>query len=125
VLLEALEADPGASFAYGDGEHVFYDGGLASRRAIRKSRPWDPQMLRHSNYIDTGSLIRRGAFPLFDPAIHRFQDWDLWLTLLRDGHRGTYVERTLAESHFFDIGISASVPLEAANAVIRKKHGLV
>jgi hypothetical protein len=125
VLLQALEADPGASFAYGDGEHVFYDAGAPSRRVMRKSRPWDPRLLRQSNYIDTGSLMRRGHFPLFDPAIKRFQDWDLWLTFLREGRRGTYVGRVTAENHFFDAGISSSVPLEAANEAIRKKHVLL
>lgn len=124
-LLWALEADPGASFAYGDGEHVSYEGGSPSSRVVRKSRPWDPNILRQSNYIDTGSLIRRAAFPLFDPAIQRLQDWDLWLTLLRDGHKGVYVEKTISENHFFDIGISNSVPLGPANEAIRKKHGLV
>jgi hypothetical protein len=47
------------------------------------------------NYIHTTSLIRREQFPGFDSAIKRFQDWDLWLTILERGGRGTFIQDEL------------------------------
>lgn len=51
--------------------------------------------LRQMNYIHTSALIRRGAFPGFDPSLKRFQDWDLWLTMLEQGFYGIFVKEEL------------------------------
>lgn len=53
-------------------------------------RVFDPAILRRVNYISTMSLIRREHFPGFDPDVRRLQDWDLWLTLLEQGHHGVF-----------------------------------
>lgn len=124
-MLRALEADPGASFAYSDARHVMYPGiPYPNGNGIRRAMPWNIESLRNGNYVETMSLLRREAFPGFDSKMKRFQDWDLWLTLSEKGHRGTYIPKTLFELHHFDIGISASVPLEESLAAIRIKHGI-
>jgi hypothetical protein len=124
-MLEALETDQKASFAYSDTKMVLYDGvPYPNSPGIRKAQPWDLETLKKGNYVETMSLMRRDVFPGFDPSIQRFQDWDLWLTLGAAGHRGVYIPKVLFELHHFDVGISASVPFEASLARIREKHRL-
>lgn len=124
-MMNALEADPKASFAYSDTKMVLYEGvPYPNAPGIRRAQPWNPRSLRNGNYVETMSLMHRDVFPGFDPSIQRFQDWDLWLTLAEAGHRGVYIPKVLFELHHFDIGISASVPFEPALAKIKRKHKL-
>jgi len=124
-MLAALEANPEATFAYSDANHVMYpDVPYPNGAGVRKALPWDMKTLRNGNYVETMSLMRREAFIGFDSNIKRFQDWDLWLTLAAKGCRGVYIPKTLFELHHFDKGISASVPFEESIAAIRSKHGI-
>jgi len=77
---------PDASVAYGG----FRFGWKAFR-----SFPFSIERLRHMNYIHTTSLVRREHFPGFDPSIRRFQDWDVWLTMLEQGRRGIFIDEEL------------------------------
>lgn len=49
---------------------------------------WNEEKLKKINYIHTSSLIRREDFPGFDESLKKFQDWDLWLTMLSKGKKG-------------------------------------
>ncbi len=60
-----------------------------------RSRPFDAIELRKQNYIHTPSLIRADVLPRFDESLKRFQDWDLWLTLLAKGKIGMALEEEL------------------------------
>jgi glycosyltransferase involved in cell wall biosynthesis len=123
-MLRALKTDPGATFAYSDARHVKYPGiPYPNENGIRRAMPWNVKALKNGNYVETMSLLRREAFPGFDSKMKRFQDWDLWLTLSEKGHRGVYIPQTLFELHHFDVGISASIPLDESLAAIRLKHG--
>jgi len=51
--------------------------------------------LKQNNYIHTSSLLRREAFPGFDENIKKFQDWDLWLTIVEQGGLGKYISEVL------------------------------
>ncbi len=90
VLLERLHQklvdEPEASFSYS----AFQWGSKLFR-----THSFDPSLLRKRNFIHTSSLIRREAFPGFDPQLKRFQDWDLWLTMLEQGKRGVPVNENL------------------------------
>lgn len=57
--------------------------------------PFDPKKLKQMPYITTTSLIRREHFPGFDEKLKKFQDWDLWLTMLEQGHIGVYIAEPL------------------------------
>lgn len=86
TLLHALATWPNASYAY-----CSYRFGLK----LMCSREFSSEDLRHTNYIDTTSLIRRSALVdlsgPFDITLKRFQDWDLWLTLLAKNRIGVFV----------------------------------
>ena len=137
-LETGLEIHPEASYAY------------SCFRFGRKEFPsyaFDADRLRDMNYIHTSALIRREHFPGFDVTIRRFQDWDVWLTMLSAGHVGVRVNETLFQimevpgrtgisqwrpswfykapfrwvTRFFPAGRR----YEQARRVILKKHGLV
>lgn len=85
-MLNALQNHPEAAYTYSQfkfGWKTF------------KLWPFDGEKLRQMPYIHTTSLMRKNDFPGFDPAIKRLQDWDLWLTMLEKGKRGTFIPEIL------------------------------
>jgi glycosyltransferase involved in cell wall biosynthesis len=83
---QALQAHPEASYVYSNfyyGFKLFHPGSFSADR------------LRQEPFIHTMSLIRATDFPGFDPALKRFQDWDLWLTILAQGHQGHWLDQAL------------------------------
>ena len=60
-----------------------------------RSQPFNIGDLKKCNYIDTTSLLRREDFFGFDESLKRFQDWDLWLTLLEKGKKGIFIPEVL------------------------------
>lgn len=98
-MLCALQVHPECSFAYSSFRWEW---------KIFKSYPFDAERLRKINYINTASLVRREHHPGFDPAIKKFQDWDVWLTILGQGHTGIYVPEVL-----FSLGENLDRPVRA------------
>ncbi|TSC84801.1 MAG: glycosyltransferase [Parcubacteria group bacterium Gr01-1014_13] len=105
-----------------------------------KSQHFDAEKLKQINYIDVTSLIRRADFPKFDESLKRFQDWDLWLTMLEQGKTGIFIPEVLYEKVVGSReGISTWLPsfmyqlpwktkqvkkYEEAKEIIVKKHHL-
>lgn len=136
-LYKVLEVHPEASYAY---------SGFKFGWKAFSSFPFDVGRIKKLNFVHTSALIRREDFPGFDPNIKRFQDWDLWLTMMREGHIGFFVDEELfhvLESHgrkgiskwrpkiFYRIPwkrlgwMPAAVrKYEEAKEIIVKKHGL-
>jgi len=128
----ALNDNPTASYAYSQFSFGF--------KKIR-SHIFDKQLLKKINFIDTTSLLRRADFPGFDESIKRFQDWDLWLTLLEKNKTGMLVPEVLYKKLVgVRRGISSWLPslfyrlpfkikrvkdYEAARDIIVKKHHLI
>lgn len=117
-MVKALEANPGASFAWGSFQ---WDG-----KTVGKPFKWDPIELQLHNYISTMALIRSEDFPGFDETLKRLQDWDLWLTMMEQGKWGVY-----AGDHLFrttkqpgSISSGADIGIQEAAAIVQKKHGL-
>lgn len=86
MLVTALETHPEASYAYC--QYLF-------GWKLMKSQAFDGEALKKYNYIDTTTLIRRTAVVPFDETLHRFQDWDVWLTMLEQGKTGVFVPEVL------------------------------
>lgn len=85
-MVDALAANPEASYAYSD----YYFGNIFFDLSTVQ-----PEDLRQRPYIHTTSLIHAKDFPGFDEQLQRFQDWDLWLTLLEQNKHGVYIPKTL------------------------------
>lgn len=136
-MATVLATRPDASFVYSDfyfGWKKFPLGEYSSAR------------LRRMNYIHTTSLMRRKDFPGFDPALTKFQDWDVWLTMDEAGKKGIWIPRTLfrVQPKRAGRGISTWLPsrfyrlpligqgrgsktirrYRQAEAIIRQKHHL-
>lgn len=134
-LQRALEMHPEMGYAYSDfhfGFKRFHTG------------PFDAKRLRRMNFIPISALMRRELFSEFDESVHRFQDWDLWLTFLKRGILGVYVKGALMRVSVERAGISSWLPrwsyrapwrwlpgvrrrvqaYEQAREIIVKKHGL-
>jgi glycosyltransferase involved in cell wall biosynthesis len=130
-MFNTLAAHPEASYTYSS----FFWG-----KKLFKLFPFDANRLRQMPYINTMSLIRRSDFPVqgWDVALKKFQDWDLWLTMLEQGHIGFWIEEPLFTIDPSGI-ISNWLPKVAykyfpflpavqrynnAMAIIKKKHSL-
>jgi len=87
-MLTALKNHPEASYAYS-----------SHRFGSKLFRSWvfDPDKLRQLPYIHTTSLIRREHLPPmpWDENLKRLQDWDLWLTMLKHGRIGCFIDEVL------------------------------
>jgi hypothetical protein len=108
-LMDALDADPKASFAYGIMERFSADGptGLVSTFG------WDPERLRSSNYIDAFSLIRREAIVAMggyteEARLFGWEDYDLWVRMAEAGRHGTFVPEIVAR---YKVGHSSMISL--------------
>ena len=88
ILLNYLEANPSASYAYS----AFKWG-----KKLFRLGEFDPEKLKKIPYIHTMSLIRRCDYPAngWDENIKKLQDWDLWLTMLEEGKVGVFVPQVL------------------------------
>jgi glycosyltransferase involved in cell wall biosynthesis len=87
-MLQALESRPEIAYVYSS----FYWG-----NKLFKLWPFDADRLKKMPYIHTMSLIRREFFPEggWDESIKKLQDWDLWLTMLENGHGGFFIDEAL------------------------------
>lgn len=112
-LYVELKNDPTISFTYGSWK---MDG------VIHSNESWDEEKLLKSNYISTMSLVRVEDHPGFDENIKRMQDWDVWLTMIENGHKGKFINKEIF-STLKRKGISTnSISWDEAYSVISKKH---
>ena len=81
-FVQRLIDHPEASYAY---------GGFRFGWKVFHGVPFSGDQLRKMNFVHTTSLVRRNDFPGFDPVIKRFQDWDVWLTMLEQKKIGVLV----------------------------------
>jgi len=102
--------------------------------------PFDPARLKKMPYIHTTSLIRRRDFPGFDESLKKFQDWDLWLTMLEKERIGCFIPEILFSvrpgggmskwlpKFFYQLPwskkISAVESYRQAEKIIKQKHDL-
>jgi len=134
-LTEALDQRHEAAYAYSSFRYGW---------KFFRCGPFDADRLRRMNFISTASLIRRERFPRFDETLRRFQDWDLWLTMLEAGDTGVWVPEALFTARVRRGGISSWLPslayelpwkllgwrparvaaYEEAADIVRKKHRL-
>lgn len=86
TMLKTLEKNPNASYAY-----CSFKYGVKTF----KLWPFDENKLKQMPYIHSTSLIKKEHFLGWDENIKRLQDWDLWLTMLEQGHKGIWIDQVL------------------------------
>ena len=85
-MYKTLTTTPEASYVYSS---------FSFGKKLFKLWPFSKKRLRQMPYIHTTSLIRQEHFPGFDKKLKRFQDWDLWLTMLKRGYVGKFIPEVL------------------------------
>jgi glycosyltransferase involved in cell wall biosynthesis len=132
VMADTLANSPPVSYVYSS----FKWG-----RKLFKVGEFDPERLRQAPYIHTMSLIRRVDFPPggWDKSIKKFQDWDLWLTMLEAGKVGLFIPQVLftvtpggtisswlpSFAYKYLPFLPAVKKYQAAFKIIQQKHGLL
>lgn len=88
LMLKTLQNHTEASYAYS--AHMF---GHKKFKCLK----FDPEKLKQMPFIHTTSLIKRKDFPKngWDESLKRLQDWDIWLTMLEEGHTGVGIDEVL------------------------------
>src|SRR4051794_18089208 len=91
ALADALDADPGADFAFG-WIHFFGDVDFVSRQPV-----WNPWILLYSNRWAISSLYRREALDAVGgvPDGTAYEDWELLLGLAEQDRRGVLVPQVV------------------------------
>lgn len=85
-MYNALQENKDDSFAYSS-----YNFG---KKTIL-TKDFNVEELKKNNYIHSTSLIRRSDAIKWDENLKRFQDWDLWLTMVGQGKIGIRVRENL------------------------------
>jgi len=126
-LLDALNKNLNAAYAYSGYIGIVVDSvnHPLKQNFIIPTIPFNVERLKVTNYISTMSLIRREKFPRFDENLKRLQDYDLWLTMLKNGDKGVAVQNNEFFAYYIDEGITSNTNSEIdAIMAIRKKHNL-
>lgn len=76
-------------------DYVYANFYFGKKRMLAKK--FEEKSLKENNYIHTTSLIRREKCIFWDETLSRFQDWDMWLTMLEQGTIGIYIPEDLFE----------------------------
>lgn len=107
-------------------------------------QPFDPYLLETTNYIDGSFPIRAKAFwevaelmnksgkqksdGLWDPAVKSLQDWDYWLSVVKEGKRkGIYIQDIFFETtapHEGGLSFDSSAHWLERMDQIKKKHDI-
>jgi glycosyltransferase involved in cell wall biosynthesis len=127
TLYNVLNNNPDFAFAYTGYQGIVLHPETHPMRGnfAIPTRPYNSESLKHGNYISTMSLVRRDIFPMFDEKLKRLQDWDIWLTLAAQGHKGIAIPNLEFFAYYLDSGITSNTnnEQEALN-VIRRKHNI-
>lgn len=117
---QALEQNPKASIAY-----CHYNR-MGSRTDHVISEPWNADTLKHRNYISMISMVRAKDLPKppFDPMLKRYEDWDLWIRMMKAGKTGVLVNEALFTAFYHPGDLSGIGESEDWYGIVRKKHGL-
>lgn len=96
-----LDTHADVSFVYSD----FYFGNKKM-----EAKPFSLSDLAQQNFINSASLVRREDVIAWDESLKKFQDWDFWLTLAKQGKKGLYLPKTLFKAIPHKHGISTWLP---------------
>lgn len=111
-----------ADFVYSGYEFIGHEMGV-------EGEFFDPYLLTCQNFIATMFPMRREIFPGFDESLKGGQDWDLWLTLVEKGYKGSFIQ---GFGFITELPNQDSISGKAWNGdqfrithqTVRKKHGI-
>jgi glycosyltransferase involved in cell wall biosynthesis len=86
---EGFDKNPEASFLY-SGYKILAN--LQEPGFTYPSNPFDQYHLERYNFIDTSNPIKKEALVKWDEELKSLQDWEFWLRVCKNGHKGHYLE---------------------------------
>lgn len=116
-----LEEHPEASLVY---SHYDRTGAVSGKVT---ARPWDLNTLKGGNYVSPMALCRRADLPspCFDPELERYEDWDLWLRMGKNGKQGRLIDETLFTACYQEGDLSSKGESQDFFGAVKQKHGIV
>jgi glycosyltransferase involved in cell wall biosynthesis len=127
LFIDELEKDKNVGYVYCGYDGIVLDikNHPIKKNFKIKSEKFNEDTLKKYNYISTMSLIRRENFIGFDEGLKRFQDWDLYLSLLKKGIRGKFIENVNFYAFYLDDGLTSNDnSIVEAHNKIKQKHNL-
>lgn len=107
IWMDALDENPEYDFVYG-GYRVTDEQYNPIQGGDFLFQDFDPYVLETSNYIDGSFPMRKSKYDelckklkidgLWDKTVKSLQDWDFWLTVVRDGSKGLYIRDIFFET---------------------------
>jgi hypothetical protein len=132
TLYETLLNNPNKAYAYSGYYGIVQDPTTHPLKNNFKipTLPFNGERLKQGNYISTMSLIRRECLPKqprpFDENLKRLMDWDLYLTMLSNGHEGIAVNDIEYMAYYLDEGITSNNNNEREGLMaVVQKHKLI
>lgn len=137
IWYEHLEEFPDHDFLYG-GYRFVDETGEPLPNSDYFFQSFEPYLLETSNYIDGSFPIRRSAFwkyaekmgqpeGLWDKNIKSLQDWDFWLSVVRNGGKGIYMQDIFfgtTPPHPGGLSYDSAENWLARTEAIKKKHNI-
>jgi len=120
LMERTLDENPEVSIAYGH-----YDR-AGSRTDPMRTREWDPKVLERTNFISMMSMVRRLDLPTppFDEKLRMYEDWDLWIRMMKDGRKGKLVgDEVMFTAHYKKSDVSGSGESKGWYKIVCEKHG--
>jgi glycosyltransferase involved in cell wall biosynthesis len=128
-LNAALDAEPEAPAAYGVLIRWSPESGPIG---LLSAKPWRPDALVRSNYIDALALLRRSALDTVggytdDLRLHGWEDYDLWLSFADRDLTPTFVPNAVGRyrEHTSSMRRITDVSHEDARLALRERHPCV
>ena len=82
--VDIFDKNPDVGFIYSS--YKFFD-----EKGAIQSEPFDPWLLKVSNYISGCFPIRTELCPTWNESLESLQDWDFWLSAVEKGAKGKYL----------------------------------
>lgn len=121
-MKQALDINKNVSYAYCKFNWINTESNFTK---VVGGGDWNINELYQHNYISMMSLLRRPDFIPFDLKLKRYQDYDLWLGLAKQGKRGIFVNAILFNAYMRPDGITKTESENEALTYIRKKYNIV
>jgi len=119
-LYNALQDNPQADWAFGK----FRIDGIEfnNKKGVVPQNKYNKEFIDFFHGVSTMSLIRAKCKPKFDVNLKRFNDWDLWIRLTREGHKPIFLDKVLFSTVNKKGGISTGDSREANKQKLYDKH---
>jgi cellulose synthase/poly-beta-1,6-N-acetylglucosamine synthase-like glycosyltransferase len=123
-LYNCLKKNPECDWSFG---RFFIGNEEFNVRKEEVPKEYGEEFIKYFYGISTMSLIRASANPVYDNKFIRFDDWDLWITLSKNGHKSAFCNSLLFRTVYSSSGISSKGPLHEDfwKEKIYKKHGIL